>query len=274
MLNKRFAKVLPILTFLLASACLCQKLITKTAQEAIDIFANRPTVSLYTTANKEVSASWQHNIDLLYDLYKSQVIPEHLKKEQPVFTGDEFNLMQVFEFLDHISISPGYQINYSYFYQPSFSGYPILYACKSPFFGNPEESTNCQKGGLGYVIADGSELGYLQWLLLLEMGDQFYIYWHEDYFKDKLFVSTEEALTNILLEIEESFNDQQKAQAGLIDPEPRFLIDEETIKIRVVWFTKFGGFYETYYQINKDQPHTTNVLETNLLLEYDCGIMY
>ena len=236
-----------ILTFLLTSACFCQELISKNAQELIDLFTNNLTKPFYKTANKEISASWQQNIDLLYHLYKSQVIPEHLKTEQPVFTGAEFDLMQVFELLDHISMSPGYQLAYSYFFQPSFSGYPIFYACKNPFSGTPDESTNCQRGGLDYVIADGSELGYLQWLLLHEMGDHFYIYWHADYFKDKLFVSTEEALTSILLEIEHSLNDQQRAQAGLIDPEPRFLLDEETIKIRAVWFTKFGGFFETYY---------------------------
>ena len=179
--------------------------------------------------------------------------------------------MQVFEFLDHISMSPGYQLAYSYFYQSSFAGYPFLYACETPFSGTPD-SKNCVRG-LYYVVADGSELGYLQWLLLHEMGDQFYLYWHAAS-KDKLFVATEEAVKTILLEIEDSFTAQQKSQAKLIDPAPRVLIGEETVKIRVIWFTKFGGFFETYYRVNKDPPHDTYEIETNPLLEYDCGIIY
>jgi hypothetical protein len=247
-------------------------LIRENAKKFIKLFDTGPVEQDYIKACDEITLAWQHDIDLLHHLYKSQVIPDHLRTEQPVFTGAEFNLMQIFEFLDHLSMIPGYQLDYSYSYQSSFEGHPTLYACKSPFYGTPD-NTNCQGGGLRYVVADGSDLGYLQWLLLIEMGDQFYLYWHAMY-KDKLLVATEEGLEAILLEIEDSLDAQQKIQARQIDPTPYFLYDEETVKIRAVWFTKFGGFFETYYRINKDHPHTTYEIETNPLLEYDCGIMY
>lgn len=272
MLNRRQISFVLILTFLFISACFGTELIKEKTKQFIKLFDTDPIEQDYIKVNDELALAWQHDIDLLHHLYKSQVIPDHLRTEQPVFTGAEFDLMQIFEFLDHLSMTPGYELAYSYFYQSSFEGHPTLYACESPFFGTPD-STNCQKGGLGYVVTDGSEQGYLQWLLLLEMGDQFYLYWHAAY-KDRLLVSTEEGLEAILLEIDDSLNAKQKIQAQQIDPTPYFLFDEETVKIRAVWFTKFGGFFETYYRINKDHPHITYEIETNLLLEYDCDIMY
>ena len=271
MRNTRIIIYLLLLIILLTTACLQPKLLTEKARGFIRAFYpahNEPV----TKVSEDVAIAWQQNIDTLHQLYQSQVIPDHIRTEQPVFTGAEFDLMQIFEFLDHLSMLPSYQLAYSYFYQASFEGHPILYACERPFYGTPD-STNCQEGGLGYVAADGSELGYLQWLLLHEMGDQFYLYWHAAY-NDKLLVATEEGLDAILLEMEDFLDSQQKNRFELIDPQPRIAVGDETVTIRVVWFTKFGGFSETYYQVNKDHPHTTTELETNLLLEYDCGIMY
>jgi hypothetical protein len=272
MINKRIIIYLLLLTTLLTTACLQPKLLAEKVRGFICASLPVHDEPVQNTSD-DLAINWQHNIDLLYHVYKSQVIPEHLQTEQPVFRGAEFKIMRIFEFLDHLSMLPGYQLAYSYYYQSSFAGNPTLYACEAPFYGTPD-STNCHRNHLYYVVTDGSELGYLQFILLYVMGDQFYIYWHADYGKDKLLVATDEALTAILLEIEDSFNDQQIAQAGLIDPQPRVAIGEDTVTIRVVWFTKFGGIFESTYQVNKDHPHTTKMLETNSLLEYDCGIMY
>jgi hypothetical protein len=272
MINKRIIIYLLLLTTLLTTACFQPKLAVEKARGFICASLPAHDEPVENTRD-DLAIAWQHNIDLLRHVYKSQVIPEHLKTEQPVFRGAEFNIMRIFEFLDHLSMLPGYQLAYSYYYQSSFAGNPTLYACEAPFYGTPD-STNCHRNHLYYVVTDGSELGYLQFILLYVMGDQFYIYWHADYGKDKLLVATDEALSKILLRIEDDLDEQQKAQAGLIDPQPRVLIGEDTVTIRVVWFTKFGGFFETTYQVNKDQPHTTKMLETNSLLEYDCGIMY
>jgi hypothetical protein len=271
MRNTRIIIYLLLLTTSLTAACLQSKLLAEKARGFIrDSFSVQDEPA--KKVSEDIAVAWQQNIDMLNQLYQSQMIPDHLRAEPSDVTGVEFELMQIFEFLDHLSMLPGYQLAYSYDYQSSFEWHPILYACESPFYGTPD-STNCQKDGLGYVVADGSELGYLQWLLLHEMGDQFYLFGYVAY-DDKLLVSTEEALDAILLQIEDSLDAQQKNRAELIDPMPRVVVGDEMVTIRVVWFTKFGGFFETHYQVNTNYPHTTAELETNLLLEYDCGIIY
>jgi hypothetical protein len=52
------------------------------------------------------------------------------------------------------------------------------------------------------------------------------------------------------------------------------IIGADNVKIRVVWFTKWGGFFESWITMKKTFPH--QILERNdeNLLEYDCGVMF
>ena len=220
----------------------------------------------------ELAQSWQDDIDQIKKLFKSQSIPKHLQNEQPVMTGEEFDLMQVFEFLDHISMAPGNKLAYSYFYQSSFAGSPTIYVCNEDFVGTPTGS-DCEKNFMSFVITDGSQQGYLQWILLNGMADHFYLYWHANA-KDYSFIATDNALNDILAEISGSFNLQQKLQAKLIDPKPQVRIGDDNVDIRVVWYSQFEGFIETRYQLKKDFPHTIQGMKFNKLLDYNSGIIY
>ena len=70
------------------------------------------------------------------------------------------------------------------------------------------------------------------------------------------------------------FSAEQADQARAIDPSPHVIMDEKTVTVRVVWFTKWGGFFETRYKMDKNFPHT--ILETirSTLLEYNCGVVF
>lgn len=237
----------------------------------------------------ELALAWQANIDQLRELLSSQRIPEHLLAEKPILRGDEFDIMSVFDVLDRISMAEGYRLGYVYRYDPMGSS-PLHYVqpADSPPYASlaeyREARAECFESGakppdcnpMQYVRSDGSELGYLQWTLLYAMGGQFYLYWHANY-NDVTAVATEEGMEGILTRIAGECMDLdlgQKIALKRIDPTPEVEIGADTVTVRAVWFTKFGGFFETRQTLSRAFPHTILESEHNTLLDYDCGLVY
>jgi hypothetical protein len=239
--------------------------------------------------SEEVIRVFQEDVDQLRALFDSLPLPEHLMEEEPILNGDEFDIMSVFEILDHIDMQDGYKL--AYVYSSGFLvGRPVIYALPTdqPPFARfedyakasaecmNEETKKTECDFLYHVQSDGSELGYLQMVILKIMGNQFYQYWHAEY-NDAALVATEQARDDLLESISEPFippTSRQIVQAKRIDLKPQVIIGADNVKIRVVWFTKWGGFFESWITMNKTFPH--QILERNdeNLLEYDCGVMF
>ncbi len=99
-----------------------------------------------------LTSAWQEDIDQLKHLLKSQSIPEHLLVDDPILMGGEFDLMSVFDILDHIRMEEGYKLAYVYHYD-FMGGYPIVYAYDieaEPFVSHQEYlagRAECLDGG-------------------------------------------------------------------------------------------------------------------------------
>jgi hypothetical protein len=232
---------------------------------------------------------WQQDIDQLRNFYHSLSFPEHFLADNPTFQDGEFDVMSVFHILDHIWMEDGYRLAYVYQYD-FMGGYPILYAHRTDeeaylsYQAYLSDRGGCLEGDmnnpecnyLAHIEVDGSELGYLQLLLLDVMGNQFYLFWHAEY-NDATFVATESAKEELIERISDPFislTRQQRSQANRINITPIVSIDEETVDIRAVWFTKWGGFYESSYLIDRSSPYEVKIRSTNNLVEYDCGLMF
>ena len=88
------------------------------------------------------------------------------------------------------------------------------------------------------VIADGSELGYLQWVLLYVTGEQFYLDWHAN-IRDVTFIVTSDVLDQLVVDLMSTdfgypMNGEQAEKARAIDPTPKVSIDNETVTMRMV----------------------------------------
>ena len=156
-----------------------------------------------------LAQSWQENIDRLSALLNAQKVPPHLLKEKSILQGGEFDVMTVFNVLDHIHMAEGYQLAYVY-HKDNLGGFPRLYVhstTKTPhttaaeyYAGQPECSSmknapvHCDP--MQSIEADGSQLGYLQWVLLKETGGQFYLNWHAN-IKDMTFIATDAAIVSV-----------------------------------------------------------------------------
>jgi predicted small lipoprotein YifL len=239
----------------------------------------------------EPEQAWQNNIDNLTTLFDSLSFPQHLVSPSPTLQGNEFDVMDIFETLDHLHQADGYLLAY-YYHHDGMGGFPVLYTRKTeeePYLNGDAFALahpECIKPGsnhnecsfIDYVLTDGSSLGYLQLLLLAMSGNQFYLDWHACY-NDKRPVATKEAINLLVDSLEDSglwlpMTGKQAKAARAIDPLPVVELSEDQVLLRVVWFTRWGGFYESLFRLNSSPPYNIMEEKQNLLLEYDCGVRF
>jgi len=238
----------------------------------------------------EIAKTIQEDIHQLEVLYNSQSIPDHFFEENAIRRGDEFDPNKIFEIFDHIKMEEGYTLDYVYDANP-MGGYPELYARRidseryATLLDYTEAHPECfEKNApsdcfyLNHVKTDDTEEGFLQLVILYRMGDQFYLDWHANY-NDATVITGTEGLDKVIKERSDTsfgaqFTSMQQIKAKRIDPTPEVVIGDMYVTVNLVWFTKWGGFFETSYQVNRQFPHLIQTLETKNLLEYECDIMF
>jgi hypothetical protein len=233
---------------------------------------------------------WQTEVDAIRTMTRNMDIPDQLLDENPISIDRLFDPNQLLEPLDHLSMEAGYVLDFVYV-NDGLGGYPILYARPKtqPSYSNLEEyqqdMADCGETDetpacnyLNFVISDGSEEGYFQWVLLRMMGDQFYLFWHANY-NDAEIIANKDRLNELVTFIEDTdfgypFSAAQKLKINLINPIPTVTIKDDHVTVRVVWFTKWGGFIESTYTLSREAPHEVINLEMEELVPYDCGVMF
>jgi hypothetical protein len=229
------------------------------------------------------SAAWQAVVDDFARLNGSQDLPAHLMQENPEKTGGEFDVSEYFSALDRLSMEPGYALDYVYVYD-GMGAYPVLYVRpedQPPYATYAEyaaalEAGDVEQGYLDHIQTDGTEEGFFQFVLLRVMGGQFYLFWHAGYYDDAIVCSQEriEAILSTPDGFGNPFSRQQKRAARTIDPAPVVEMEDDVVVVKVVVFTKWGGFSRETYTINRSFPHTILDSEHEVLVTYDCGIMF
>jgi len=211
--------------------------------------------------------------------------PEHLMQHNAQKTGEEFDANRFFSVLPHLSMQPGYVLDYVYFYEDMI-GEPVLYGRpidQPPYdtyadylraLGLPSSTSlrAIQYRYLDHIVTDGSEEAFFELVVLRIMGGQFYQYWHAAYNDQKILCdraglealfAQPPAFTQLPLDI------RQKARA--LDFTPVIEMNETTVSVRVITFTNWGGFIEESYTFRREFPHETVNVEKKTLVEYDCG---
>ncbi|MBU0495452.1 MAG: hypothetical protein KKA73_22755 [Chloroflexi bacterium] len=128
------------------------------------------------------------------------------------------------------------------------------------------------------VQADGTAEGCFELVVLQTMGAQFYQYWHAGY-NDTVIVCDRAGLAAVFAATDEFLNGRTVAfdvrqQAQTLDFTPTVTFRGDTVFVRVVTFTKWGGFIEEIYSMNRDLPHRLSIVDGKVLVPYDCGIMF
>jgi hypothetical protein len=191
--------------------------------------------------------------------------------------GKKFDPNQYFTVLTHLSPEEGYLLDYVYF-GPGGDGFPWLYARREtdpPFENYSAYDQSGHVGYLSHIQVDGTAEGYYELVVLSILGEQFYLSWHGNY-NDWEVVSSQERLEAIPAWLNEVYTPLTKEQEDAVlrlDVRPRVVFEGDKVHVRVLVFTKWGGFFERILTINKDFPHHMTD-ESTELIPYNCGIMF
>jgi hypothetical protein len=217
------------------------------------------------------------------------VLPDHLMAEGAERAEGDFDVGSYFAVLDRLWMEFGYSLDYVYDYA-GIGGAPVLYARPSdqPAYRNYAEylAADAAKSReeredfyLRHVQTDGTAESFFQLALLCIQGEQFYQFWHAAYNDDKIISSQEEArsaldeLSGWVGEDASTIEALLKDVAGH-DLAPVVTMDEEMVKVEVVVFTKWGGFLQRSMTVKREFPHEILAEGEEVLVEYDCGIMF
>ena len=223
---------------------------------------------------------WEHLSDAENRYYKARRNGEEFDTgaaflESLDVAGERFDANGYFTVLTHLTLEDGYVLDYVYFAPGGGDGAPYLYARREgePAFAN---YSAYQKAGvddyLSHIQVDGTAEGYYELALLSVMGGQFYLSQVFTY-NDWIVVSSRERLEEIIKLINEEYTPltEEQVEAALqLDVTPRVKIGGGKVRVGILVFTKWGGFYERIYTIDRDFPHQMIDKEIELV-PYNCG---
>jgi len=220
-------------------------------------------------------------VDAMSALIGGLEFPANFQAENPVKTGGEFDVMKYFSVLDHLSLHSDYVLDYVYHFD-GMGGYPVLYvrpASQPPYATEVDlVAGNASKKYLDYVQIDDSPESYVQFVVLAMMGNQFYLYWHADY-NDSQVVCEKSDVRRIVSGLNGDFGYRISLAAWvraflLNDVGPSVNIGEQTVEVRLVTFTLWGGFFQETYTLSRVMPHTIQDVQKKNLVPYECGVMF
>ena len=248
---------------------------------SLSLLACAPITNLISPRESPTAASvysWQSTISAM-DSLQSGEVPDHLLSEDAVRTGDEFDVNDYFTVLTHLSMEPGYVLDYVYCYYDSFAGGPAVYARPvdtPPYRTCSEYEQSAQDTYLNHVQIDGTEEGFFEFVLLDVKGEQFYLWWHAGYHDTSIIVDPTR-LESVLSETESFCSElpgsfRRDARRLTLDPIIQF--SAGSVSVKVIAFSKWRGFMQKSYSIKRDFPHEIYDVSTEVLIPYRCPVVF
>ena len=208
-------------------------------------------------------------------------IPKHLL-QTGVKQGDEFDANSYFDVLTHISMRAGYLLDYVYRVD-GLGAFPVLYARpadQAPYISMEEVNSATQLPDFhAYLDVDDVEQGYFEYVVMDIMARQFYLDWHANY-NDREIICNRQAVDDVISRVNASeFGSkldlvQQTKARGIKGIEPVVSLTGDIVRVQIVTFTKWGGFFRLTYTISREFPHKIIDVKEEELVPYDCGVMF
>lgn len=207
--------------------------------------------------------------------------PDSLKR----VPGD-FDITTYFTVLDRLELQTGYVLDYVYFAE-FLGGEPVLYARRA---GTPRyvtfEELSRERGEppleddtyLDNVVVEDSQAGFLQFALLRIMADQFYLRWHALY-DDATPLCDAQSIETAIAEYNRSgfgwlMPMDVQNEARKLDTGPQVTLGDKSAVVSIVTFTKWGGFARTELTFERSSPHRLLSTDADILVEFDCGMVF
>lgn len=236
------------------------------------------TCRLSSTPTSEIDCAG--TLEALHRVQGDLTFPENFQTENPAKQGGEFDANTYFQALTHLSMQPGYALDYVYHFD-GMGGYPLLYSRpveQTPFLTEADYAASRDSANyLDYVQIDDTEDGYFQYVVLNILGPQFYLFWHANYNDYRIVCDTAavRSIASILGDFGRPMSLLSRLQALLLrDVAPTVSTGEQTVEVQVVVFTKWGGFLRWTFSIDRNFPHKILDVKEETLVPYDCGVMF
>lgn len=251
--------------------------------------------------DSEKAIGYQDTVDKVERIL-NQIPPADFKgrRDSTLKPDNAFDPNTYFSALHHIKLKPGYVLDYT-LYNGGLGGNPILYARKindKPFNTLHEYTEKLKELGKmsdksykissdnnPYSVESAIELtdsdeSYLEYIIFIIMSEQFYLMWHSNY-NDYQVVFTKEKLAGILNDISD-ISDSLKAKVPSLSLEPSVVRKDSVIEVSLPVFSHWGGLVRRRYNISRSDFHRIRYLnwhpstidKKDILLKYDCGIMF
>jgi len=216
-------------------------------------------------------------------LQSNLTLPQYFTQENPTKQGGEFDPNRYFEAFTHLHMQEGYVLDFVY-HQDGMGGYPLLYARpvdQAPYATEADylAAAPDQPDYLSFVVPQDSPEGYFEYAAFAVLANQFYLDWHANYNDWQVLCGRDDVDKLIQsFEGEDVFGipmtAAQKRQARAIEaPQPSVELTAETAIVKMLVFTKWGGFYRRSLTIRR-ADHFIVDEQDEPLVEYDCGIMF
>lgn len=280
MIDKTLVKIILVLSIL---AVFLQPSCSQGEMADEDVAIAEPSWILVTT----IPPSYSRQVVADFEALQEPLgFPDHLAAEDAEKGEGDFDANLYFDVLDRISPQRGYVLDYVYRYA-GIGGAPVLYARKAvapPPYRNfseyaaaaPDRRADREDYYLRQIAADGSPESFFQLALLRIQGEQFYQYWHDAYNDDRIVSDMEEARLGLGSGFgpDESTIETLLADLEGFDLAPTVSMSRDLVKVEAVVFTKWGGFIKRSILMEREAPHLILGEGSQVLVEYDCGIMF
>ena len=247
-----------------------------------DLAIAEPSWILVTT----ISPSYSKDLVAGFEALQEPLgFPDHLAAEDAEKAEGDFDANLYFDVLDRISPQHRYVLDYVYRYA-GIGGGPVLYARKSTALpyrnyseyaaASPNKRADREDYYLRHIAADGSPESFFQLALLRIQGEQFYQYWHDAYNDARIISDLEEARAGLGggFGADESTIEALLSDLAEYDLAPTISMNGDLVKVEAVVFTKWGGFVKRSMLMEREAPHLILAERSQVLVEYDCGIMF
>ena len=131
---------------------------------------------------------------------------------------------------------------------------------------------------LKHIVTDGSDEGFIELAALSVICDQFYLFWHAGY-KVKTIVLTKEKADKVVPDLGKSklppFPSRPKPPKmtpALLSPKVTRTPESVTVSFHV--FSAWGGLSRHTFRISPEFPHRVLEAEPEVVVPYECGIVY
>lgn len=123
---------------------------------------------------------------------------------------------------------------------------------------------------------DKTPESHFEFTVLAFQGDQFYLWWHGLYNDLKILCDSNDLqyVNADMQSFDIEFPQDVKDRIEKIDFSPVVIVGESEVTVRMITFTKWGGFFENVYVMDKDNPIQLLDVQFNPIIEYDCGINF